>query len=234
MKESYKYNNGEVEILDYNSEGIKTIINREYQDNIEEIIDLENELEGLSNRKNDLNNQIIDKKDVFSKIKDKLKHYTLLGVLLGLICLDDSFSTFREVLFALVPVVGIADLVVIIPELSLLKNREKINRKIRLRIDNINKISENKKNDLEILNKNESRINEDAIKGIDKYISINYRDRISELDNNLKKFDDVINNDKGLLKLYEEGTLEENLSDVCNEEQIEIIKKHYKSRVKKR
>ena len=74
MKDSYKVlENGKIDIIDYDREGVKTTFQMEYQDNIEDILKQQDVREYLELRKLILNNKISSNNKAIKNFEKAIK-----------------------------------------------------------------------------------------------------------------------------------------------------------------
>ena len=104
MRESYKYENGKVKIIDYDFDENRKIIEKEYQDNIEDILDVENEIEYLGFNISSAFYEKKENEDDLKKIRSKKRKTAiislivpnLLAYIINYMNIDFSFNIFNK------------------------------------------------------------------------------------------------------------------------------------------
>ena len=252
MKESYKYEDGIVKIVDYDNDDNKKIIKREYQDNIEDILIIENEIEELENNKeavledaNDYN----DKIKIISKNKRRtaLKCLIIPNVLryiINFINLDLGLEIFNKI-YEYNSITEKEILLFIFSSTLVYYTFEMINYNLaqkhvnrnlnilNLDIEILNEMIQKRKNKLKDLNDIKQKNNEKEL-NTNSYINIDYKEKLKDLRNDLRIYSELTNRYDEFLKYYNENSLEENLIDEFNDYEIGLIKKYYKAKVKRK
>lgn len=252
MKECYKYDDGILEIIDYDDDYKKTTIKREYQDNIEDILCLENEIEHLEMNKKLLLEDIEEFNNEF-KYLNKRKRGTALRTCViplvityiidyinlnfGLNIFNDIFSNISIDETKIITFVLSYALVNYVHKMiSYHLDEKELNNGLKvlnLDIELLNEMLEKRKNKLETLNNIKQKINEKEL-NTNRYINVNYKEQLRELKNDLRIYNELTNRYDEFLKYYNNNCLEENLQNEFNGYEIDMIKKYYKTKTKRK
>lgn len=251
MRESYKYENGKVKIIDYDFDENRKIIEKEYQDNIEDILDVENEIEYLGFNISSAFYEKKENEDDLKKIRSKKRKTAiislivpnLLAYIINYMNIDFSFNIFNKFITS-----GITEketLVFIFSSTLIYYSYKMVNyslkeRNIRLVLEALNlniemleELLTIRKNKLKVLNALKEKNNEKKIND-NKYINIDYKEKLKELREELIICIEIAARYDELLNYYNNNCLEEYLSEEYNKNEIEIIKKYYKNKVKRK
>lgn len=172
MIDGYKYKDGKAIVVDYDKDNVKTIQERKYQDNIEELLMAENVREYLSNLKVDVENNV-------KQSKDEISEYTSNAVVMSLI-VSAILLLLLLLLLNFTFVLGITSIVLVfffgtIVNVNNIKNISKLTKKIKgdnLVLEGIEEQLEKNKINLRRL-ENDDKIEREDIKE-NNYIQLNY------------------------------------------------------------
>ncbi|MBR6689995.1 MAG: hypothetical protein IKL65_01530 [Bacilli bacterium] len=236
------YYDDKVMVTDYKKR--ITIEEREYQDNIKEIITTENIIEELENEKDKLNNKKIENSQYINSLeKNKKLLYSFLiiipifSILLGVLAgtLDPNLAMGPGLkAWQFMGIAGtIMSTVTIAPIISTfkhgIKRMKKENNGCDLELIELEKELESNKEFLAKLNADKTKKNQElALQRVHESIYNIHKEKYNEIKKLLTLFYQIGANESELIRYYNEGTLEENLKNEYDVEEIEKIKTYLK------
>lgn len=215
----------------------------EYQDNIKELIKEENIVEELENLKNELSNKIIKRNNTinhYSSMKKMLLRIFVITAIIGSILLsgfafaNDSFNLISSILRGSVAGTSIPLFVcgfLILSSYNEKRYASKEKTGFELQLEEIEKELVKNKEILNQLQNNKSKENEQEAmnKKTDNIHNI-HLEEYRKIRHKLWIYRELGENEDKFLKYYKNGTLEENLDETYEPEEIEKIKTYFKSK----
>ena len=241
------YLDGKVLVNDFKKDSKNTVELKEYeyQDNIKEIIKQENIIEELENEKNKTNNKILNNYTTINTHEHAISWLKIMWVTIPLFAAFMgfllSFGNSIQPLFGIKQhwlSLGILGTVITSAGLSgpfalfkyILKTAYKDNNGNKLQLKELEKELVKNKKILNQLQNNKLKENEQEamIKKTDDIHNI-HLDEYRKIRNELLLYREIGENMDKFSKYYTEDTLEENLNEFYNSEEIEKIKTYFKS-----
>ena len=239
------YLDGKVLVNDFknNSKNPVELKEYEYQDNIKELIKIENIVEELENFKNKLSNKIIDRNNTINNyfsVKKFLLRIFIITAIIGsslfsvISYIDHGLNLITSILNG--SIAGTSIPLFLCGFLTLSANKEKKyateeKAGFELQLEELEKVLEKNKEILNQLKSDKSKENEiqamnkkiDDIRGI-------HLDDYRKIRDELMFYRELGENENKFSKYYNEGTLEYNLEEIYEPEEIEKIKTYFKSK----
>lgn len=237
MKDGYRYKDGVLEIADYGDNSIREVEYRDYQDNIDELLIVENMIEELYKMKEVNDNNINRNIDYISKYK------SLIPIIYGFtLCFSFLFGGFFSgyLNFSL----GISKIIMIGSTfivtalfahkffISNVKDEIKIYERLingeELVLEMIkDKLRENKEL-LKILKEDVTRFKEEEIKNNFSYKQLDYVDKLNDLKKELDLYYYIGADENKMVEFYNNDTFSEH---GFNEDEVKILKRILDKRV---
>lgn len=251
MKESYKYENGKVKIIDYDFDDNRKIIEKEYQDNIEDILDLENEIEYIEFNKYSAFDEIKSSENDLKEVRSNKRKTALICIIIpnlisyiiNYINIDFGLNIFNN---AIENIITENEILIFIFSSTLIyysykmvnyslkeRNIRRLLEAININIEMLEELLTERKNKLKVLNDLKEKNNEKEIND-NKNINIDYKEKLKKLREELIILVEIAARYDEFLKYYNNNCLEEYLSEEYDKYEIEAIKKYYKNKVKRK
>lgn len=185
MIDGYKIlKNGDVKVTNYDENGIINTLYYKYQDNIEEILKLQNIEEYLLLKKDDILNEMNDKKELIEECKkvDKVDLFFVLACMIFSLILKNNYIEFSENLFFASAIIGVTSCVCNYhfynKEINYLKE---MIYGLELEIEEIEKRLDKTDKEIKKLKENKQKNNLKTLKSIKEYIKLDDKKNIEEI-----------------------------------------------------
>lgn len=209
----------------------------EYQDNIKELLKQENIIEKLENEKTYINNRILNNYTTINKFTYANRILTVMWIFLPLFfsflgCLmsfDIQQLLSLSIFSTIITTIGIIGPFNIFK--NILKAATKSNNGYKLELEELEKELVKNKEILNKLQNNNSKENEqEAMNKKTEDIHNIHLEEYNKIRNELLFYREIGENNNKLLKFFNNGTLEENLNQIYDLNEIEKIKIYFKSK----
>lgn len=233
MKESYIITNGDVIVSDKKEDTVE-LLKYEYQDNIEDILVVENILEEIGNIKNKKNKTIAEETNTINFINKKflLKVAVPFGLFGGvcngigmLLAHVPIIETLMMCLIASTIAVGVG---IIFPIILSKKSTKRFIAGEKLKVNYLEIQEEKYKKLLNELKNNKTKNNINSAKNYTKN-RVNHIEKINKIKEELSSLKAVLESEEIYRYCFEQGTLDDELINEYNEEQIEAVKTYFKN-----
>lgn len=236
MKDSYKVlENGKVDIIDYDRDGIKTSFQMEYQDNIEDILKQFDVREYLELRKLILNSKI-SSNDRAIKNNKQVNFGFLLAWIIGTII----FGYMSTIIFSGMTIAAFLPFIIgstifgplIAYSKKCIKKFKKNTNACISEIEEIdNQLKETEKK-IEELKKLNLREKESTYKELNKYIKLDSKEELERIRDYLNNFYVLGYHEEEFYKHFNNGNLEDVLKQEydCKKEETQFVMKHFEKK----
>lgn len=236
MKDSYKVlENGKVDVIDYDRDGIKTSFQMEYQDNIEYILKQFNVREYLDLRKLILNSKISSNDRAIKNNKQ-----VNIGFLLAWIIGTIIFGYMSTIIFSGISIATFLPFIIgsaifgplIAYSKKNIKKFKKNTSACISELEEIDKQLNETEKKIEELKKYNIRENEKTYKDLNKHIKIDSKEELEKIREYLHNFYVMGYYEEEFYKHFNNGTLENTLINEfdCKEEDVQFVMKHFEEK----
>lgn len=248
MKGSYKVlENGKIKVRDYDNHGNLTEYEYDFQDNIEQILKEENVKEYLEKELIELEEKVFSNEYAIKRNKNINLTYGLsaiavtifFGILSYYLQINSMIGGSWKIITCGSTLIGLTMFT------PLIWFSEKCNKKFsnvingcKIEIEEIKKQLEKTNNNIKKLQNNKFNTKDQEIKYISGDIKVSSTEQLKNLKNYLLNFYSLGLHENELSEYYQQGILDKVLKKEYDEDEIEIIKKHFEEKgptlVKKR
>lgn len=224
MIDGYKFRDGRIIVVNYDSNNNVSEEEREYQDNIEELLYAENMEEHL----NKLKNNYYEKIDEVNERKKSLSENLFIMIVVCLICTIIFGLSFSVVLLSFIPLIGTflgLSLIGSLTNISSFKKYNRANKEIKgykLVLEGIEREIQNNQRELRRL-RSDDRAEKEYIDSEYKQLDLK---ELEQIDEYLDTLEYIGNNEKVFLSYMKQGLLEDTVYEgILDEKQFKSLKR---------
>lgn len=224
MIDGYKFKDGKVIVVNYDKDNEVTETEREYQDNIEELLEAENVREHLYYLRKDYNNDIVKLEKVCKDCSENIVGFSFIGVM-AVVTIGVPIAV---IIGSLIPIVAVFIISLLVNGITISINARKWFKALnqikgyKLALEGINELKQKNQRDLRRL-RNDVKIEKE-------YVCSDYQqlklDSLEQIDDYLDMMECIGANQRRFLLYIEKGLLEDVINqEVLDKKQIKVLKR---------